>query len=114
MAKGNHERPRVMYDGKHYYVARLVCEEAYGPPPTSKHEAAHKRYCNNDFCINPEHVYWATRSENELDKRPDAMKCIQKHGDQFMVRMGRKHNKKYVGVYSTIEEAMDARNKAME
>jgi len=63
--RGTRSRRPAIKDG---YVARLVCTEANGPPPTSKHEAAHKRQCCGELCVNGEHVYWATRSQNEMDK----------------------------------------------
>lgn len=49
-------------------VNRLVCKAIHGPAPTSKHQAAHS--CGNGHlgCCNPQHLRWATRSENESDK----------------------------------------------
>lgn len=62
----NQNRPRV---GRGRLVSRLVCEEAYGGAPTSKHEAAHATLlgCVGGLCINPSHLRWATRRENQLD-----------------------------------------------
>lgn len=51
-------------------VARLVLEWAAGPPPTNLHEAGHT--CpkgENEICVNPEHLRWMTRDENEAHKR---------------------------------------------
>lgn len=45
---------------------RYVCLRVHGDPPTPKHEAAHR--CNRRDCINPFHLRWATKSENESDK----------------------------------------------
>jgi hypothetical protein len=45
---------------------RYVCELAHGPAPQKKMDAAHK--CGVRACMNPKHIRWATRSENELDK----------------------------------------------
>lgn len=47
-------------------VHRLVCEDAYGPPPTRLHEVAHS--CGNRSCVARTHLRWATHVENEADK----------------------------------------------
>lgn len=56
-------------DKKRILVHRYVCELVHGAPPTPKHEAAHN--CGNGHlgCVNPNHVEWKTRTENEADKR---------------------------------------------
>lgn len=45
-----------------------MCAAAHGDPPTAAHEAAHT--CGNGHlgCVNPGHLRWATRKENEADK----------------------------------------------
>ena len=54
---------------KGVYVARIMCEEAHGPPPSPKHDAAHDtpNGCIGALCVNGEHLRWATRSENMWD-----------------------------------------------
>jgi hypothetical protein len=47
-------------------VSRMVCEQVKGPPPTPQHQAAHS--CGNSICVNPRHLSWKTRSQNEIDK----------------------------------------------
>jgi hypothetical protein len=63
-------RPAV-YAGqrKMAMMARLVCEEAHGPPPTPKHHAAHNRLggCVGAPCIAPNHLRWASPRENQMD-----------------------------------------------
>ena len=65
-AKGPHGYGGVRVDGVDRRVNRLVCEKVHGTAPSSKHQAAHS--CGNRLCINPNHLRWATRSENENDK----------------------------------------------
>jgi hypothetical protein len=50
-------------------IGRIILEEAVGPPPTSKHQAAHDtpNGCCGPACINPSHLRWATVRENKMD-----------------------------------------------
>ena len=50
---------------KKRYVHREALLLTVGFPPKGKPEAAHK--CGNPECYNPEHLYWASRLENERD-----------------------------------------------
>ena len=49
-------------------VNRIICEKTHGPAPTPEHEAAHSCGNGNLVCCNPNHLRWATRSENFADK----------------------------------------------
>ena len=50
-------------------VSRVICERAYGPPPTPKHETAHS--CRQSrACVNPRHLRWDTRKGNMADTIP--------------------------------------------
>lgn len=53
---------------KRLLVHRVVCEAVYGPPPTPEHQAAHSCGKGRQGCVNPKHLRWATREENERDK----------------------------------------------
>jgi len=53
--------------GKTVTVHRLACIETNGPPPSPKHDAAHR--CGVRACYNGEHLYWATRKQNMDDAR---------------------------------------------
>lgn len=54
--------------GRKVVASRLMCELAHGLPPTTKHQAAHS--CGNGYggCVNPNHLRWATQSENQKDR----------------------------------------------
>lgn len=45
---------------------RYICFLAHGEAPTPSHEVAHS--CNNRGCVNPGHLRWATRTENQHDR----------------------------------------------
>ena len=65
-------RPSAGYKGKIVTVTRVVCEEANGPPPTPKHQAAHNtpNGCIGGLCVNGGHLRWATNLENSADIPP--------------------------------------------
>jgi hypothetical protein len=47
-------------------VTIFVCEQVHGPRPAGRVDAAHS--CGIRRCVNPRHLRWATRRENEADK----------------------------------------------
>lgn len=51
-----------------YGVSRLVCIEAYGPPPSPDHQAAHSCGKGNLGCVAKKHLRWATPSENQRER----------------------------------------------
>ena len=61
-------RLRMRYGGGITYASRLMCWLRHGPPPSKKHVAAHRCGNGHKACVNGEHLYWATRHENMLDK----------------------------------------------
>lgn len=66
--------------GKNYYAHRYMCELAHGAPPTPQHQAAHSCGNGHKGCVNPKHLSWKSKSENQLD-------CRQ-HGTQARSRYG--------------------------
>lgn len=58
-----------VWKGRQIRVARRVCEEVYGPPPTSQHQTAHAtpNGCIGQLCVNWAHLRWATPLENARD-----------------------------------------------
>lgn len=51
------------------YAHRVMCFLAHGPAPTEAHEVAHSCGNGRGGCVNPNHLSWKTRSENQLDRR---------------------------------------------
>ena len=63
-------RGRLGHDGKHYWAHRLMCQMAHGDPPTSAHtDAGHLCGKGHTGCVNPKHLAWRTKAENQLDRR---------------------------------------------
>jgi hypothetical protein len=56
------------HDGKQTGAHRLMCMMVNGHPPSTSHEAAHT--CGNGHlgCVNPKHLEWKTKQDNERDK----------------------------------------------
>lgn len=55
------------WNGQVWRAHRLMCVLAHGEPPTPAHHAAHS--CHIRLCVNPNHLRWATSSENHFDQR---------------------------------------------
>lgn len=47
---------------------RKMCMLAHGDPPSTAHDAAHSCGKGHLGCVNPNHVRWATKRENQLDR----------------------------------------------
>jgi HNH endonuclease len=44
-----------------------MCELAYGPAPSPRHQVAHSCGKGHEGCVNPRHLRWATPKENSAD-----------------------------------------------
>jgi len=71
----------LSYLGQRHYAHRFMCKLAKGAPPTPEHEASHSCGRGDEGCINPNHLFWKTKTENALDCR--------KHGTQAKHHGGR-------------------------
>lgn len=58
---------RLTQNGRPIGAHRLMCLIAHGKPPSSKHQAAHNCGNGNLGCVNPNHLRWATQTENSAD-----------------------------------------------
>lgn len=58
----------VRHNGRRRVASRVMCEYAHGMPGSEGYDAAH--LCGNGHkgCVNPRHLSWKTRSENNRDK----------------------------------------------
>lgn len=68
-------RGRLGYLGQQWWAHRLMLVLAKGEPPTPKHEAGHD-CCNGHLgCVNPRHLSWKTRSENQKERTDPRVNC---------------------------------------
>ena len=54
--------------GKMHYGHRMMCEMVHGPAPSSRHEASHSCGRGHLGCVNPRHLSWKTKSQNQRDR----------------------------------------------
>jgi hypothetical protein len=89
-------------------MARVVLEEAVGPPPTSKHHASHK--CHTPLCVNPDHLVWETHRENINRSSPKGWVYCPKATtvNKYVVRVKVNRKRIMVGYYATPDEAHQA------
>lgn len=55
--------------------SRFVLSICDGIPLADRYalEACHRHHCTSVLCVNPQHLYWGTRAQNEHDKRQRAL-----------------------------------------
>lgn len=81
-----------MFEKKMHLAHRFMCEQTHGPAPGDGYHAAHS--CGNRRCVNPGHISWKTRRENQLDRRTHGTnnktrrKITQRQADQIKALKG--------------------------
>lgn len=70
---------KLFLDGKLRGAHRVMAIWALGDPPFAKAEAAHTCHNGTGACVNPKHLKWASRRENELDKVSIGHNCGEAH-----------------------------------
>lgn len=60
---------RLLFRRQMQIASRVVCILVHGEPPIANLEAAHSCGNGSGGCVNPSHLSWKTRQENEADKR---------------------------------------------
>lgn len=63
----------IYVNGSTIGAYRQMCILAHGEPPTPEYEAAHS--CGNAKCVNPNHLRWATKKENQADRLVHGTDC---------------------------------------
>jgi len=58
--------PKFMEKGERYTAHRYMCFKTHGEPTPDRNFAAHS--CGQSWCVNPQHIRWATPRENNDDK----------------------------------------------
>lgn len=64
--------------GKMHYAHVLMCEWRHGQRPSPGHEASHSCGNGHKGCVNPLHLSWKTRTENQLDRAAHGTKARRK------------------------------------
>lgn len=59
----------VGFNGDLHKAHRVMCELAHGPAPSAEYEAAHECGRGPEGCVNPKHLRWKTRIDNQADRK---------------------------------------------
>lgn len=97
--------------GRPQTVNRLVALWAHGEPPGDGYHAAHDPLvCTSKACVNPRHIRWATRSENERDKLISGShhKAKLTHADADEIRASSLSNKSLAAKFNVSVDSIEA------
>ena len=67
--RNGHGYAQARVNGHHNLASRLMCILAHGEPPFPEAQAAHSCGRGHEGCVAPNHLRWATVSENNVEKR---------------------------------------------
>lgn len=100
---------RVGYLGVQCWAHRLMCELVHGEAPSPAHEASHNCGKGHEGCVNPKHLSWKTRAENQADRyahrrkplRPDRYRLTEQHIAEIRALGGKVKTKELAARYDT-------------
>ena len=106
----------MLDDRKFYRVHRLVAK-AFIPPIEGKNEVDHINRIKHDNYVT--NLRWATRSQNCINKETKQSKLNTRHitlvqGKYYSVRIVRNYKMVYSKAFSSLEEAIAARDLALK
>lgn len=65
----------VQFKGHKRNAARVMCILTHGDPPAPDMDAAHSCGKAHEGCVNPKHLRWATKVENQADRIRHGTTC---------------------------------------
>lgn len=117
-SKDRHGYAQAKVNGRMISVHRLVCQEVHGDQPSPDLDAAHSCGQGHLGCVNPRHLSWKTRAENEADKlihgtaargeRGSSAKLTEEEVLRIRTMRGRLPQHEIAGMFGVSREAVSA------